>query len=123
MEKKKIICITCPLGCEITVCGDDKTVHSMEGQLCIRGEAYAADEFLSPMRILTTSIRITGSESPLVPVRSRSPLPKDMLFRCMEQLRCLELKAPVELYDVVIPNILDTGVDIVTTSAVYPRYC
>ena len=118
MKKKKIICITCPLGCEITVCGDDKTVHSMEGQMCKRGETYAADEFLSPMRILTTSVKITGSVSPLVPVRSRNPLPKGLLLRCMEVLRCLELKAPVGLYDVVVPNILDTGVDIVTTSAV-----
>ena len=115
---KKIICITCPLGCEITVSGEGKTIHSIEGQQCKRGETYARDEFIAPMRIFTSSVRVLGAKAPLVPVRSREPIPKETLLQCVEQLRNLQLTAPVSLYDVVIPNVLNTGVDIVTTAAV-----
>jgi len=118
MEEKKIICITCPLGCDIVVRGEGKKVVSIEGHTCKRGETYASDEFLAPVRILTSSVKVTGARSPLVPVRSRTPIPKDMLLQCVEKLRTLELKAPVGLYDVVVPDILDTGVDIVTSTAV-----
>ena len=117
MVEKKIICIICPLGCDITVRGEGNTVGSIEGHTCKRGEQYASEEFLAPVRILTTSVKVTNAKSPLVPVRSRDPVPKELLLKCMERLRSLELKAPVGLYDVVVPNILDTGVDIVTTTA------
>ena len=117
MEEKKIICITCPLGCEIAVRGEGKEIQSIEGHQCKRGETYASDEFIAPMRIFTSSVRVTGANTPLVPVRSRSPIPKGMLLRCVAQLRDIELKAPVSLYDVVIPDILGSGIDIVTTAA------
>jgi CxxC motif-containing protein len=70
------------------------------------------------MRIFTSSVRVIGADSPLVPVRSRSPIPKGLLLQCVEELRGLELKAPVGLYDIVVPNILNTSVDIITTTAV-----
>ena len=118
MEEKSFICIICPIGCNIIVRGEDKAINSTVGNKCKRGETYASEEFLAPMRIFTSSVKVSGGISPLVPVRSRSPIPKKLLFRCVEQLRSLELKAPVLLYDIAVPDILGTGVDIVTTTAV-----
>lgn len=117
MEEKKIICITCPLGCEITVRGDADRVDSIEGHACKRGEAYARDEFIAPVRILTTSVSVAGAGSPLVPVRSRTPIPKGKMFDCVRLLQSVELTAPVGIYDVVVSDILGTGVDIVATAA------
>ena len=116
MEEKKIICITCPLGCGITVRGEADRIDSIEGHSCNRGEAYARDEFIAPVRILTTSVRVSGACSPLVPVRSRTPLPKERVRECVRLLRQVELEAPVGLYDIVVPDILGTGVDIVATA-------
>ena len=118
MEEKNIICIICPIGCEIAVRGEAKSIRSIEGCKCKRGESYASEEFLAPVRIFTSSVKVSGGKSPLVPVRSREPIPKKLLLRCVEQLRSLELKAPVSLYDIAVPDILGTGVDIVTTTAV-----
>ena len=117
MTEKKIICIVCPLGCEITVQGEGGSIHSIEGHTCKRGEVYASEEFLAPARIFTSSVRLTGARQPLMSVRSRAPIPKELLLKCVEQLRFLELKAPVGLYDVVVPDILGAGVDIVTTAS------
>ena len=118
MEEKNVICIICPLGCDIVLHGNGKTVHSIEGSQCKRGEAYASQEFIAPQRILTTSVKVTGGESPLVPVRSKDPISKSLLIKCAHELRNIELKAPVGFYDTVVSDILGTGVEIVTTASV-----
>jgi CxxC motif-containing protein len=118
VNEKMIICIVCPLGCEMKVSGDGKEVQMVTGQGCERGKTYAADEFLSPMRILTSSVKVTGAASPLVPVRSNGTVPQELLLECVEHLRHIELKAPVAMYDIIVPDILGTGVDIVATAGV-----
>ena len=37
---------------------------------------YGTAEFISPVRILTTTVKIDGNNSDLLPVRSNKPLPK-----------------------------------------------
>ena len=94
--EKQIVCITCPQGCLITVCGDDMTgeIESVEGHSCPRGKAYAENEFSRPLRILTSSVKTEGSDVPLVPVRTRTAIPKELLFRGMEEIRKLTVKWP-----------------------------
>ena len=116
MAEKRITCIICPIGCEITVCGEESRIDSIAGNTCKRGEAYARDEFIHPARILTSTVKVTGADVPLVAVRSSKPIPKELLLDCMEQIRKLEVKAPVKRYDPLIPNILGTGADIVATA-------
>jgi CxxC motif-containing protein len=115
MAVKKITCITCPLGCEITVEGEGETIQSMTGQGCKRGEEYAKNEFIHPLRILTSTVKVTGASAPLAAVRSNKPMPKELLFRGMEEIRKIEARAPVKRGDVLISNILGTGVNIVAT--------
>jgi len=76
---------------------------------------YGWNESTNPVRMLTTTIQIDGGKLPVVPVKSNKPLPKDLLFECMNVIRKVQLKAPVRAGEVVIKNILNTGVDIVTT--------
>ncbi|WP_312692239.1 DUF1667 domain-containing protein [Caproiciproducens sp.] len=118
MQEKKIICTVCPIGCNITVRGGGEQIKSMEGFGCKRGEAYARSEFIHPVRILTSTAKVEGCKIPLVPVRSSKPVPKELLFKCMNEIRGLYVKAPVHRYDVLIPNILETGVDIVASGTV-----
>jgi len=113
--KKEIICTVCPRGCRITVEGEGEKILSVEGYGCKRGVTYASNEFINPVRILTTTVLADGE---LLPVRSKEPVPKDKLFDCMEVIRAAKVSLPVKMHDVIISNSCNTGVDIVATKAV-----
>ena len=113
--KKEIICTVCPRGCHIQVEGEGDKVLSVEGQGCKRGLEYATAEFAHPVRILTTLVKLAGVQNDLLPVRSSQPVPKEKLFECMDVIRATTVKLPVKRYDVIVPNICGTGVDIVAT--------
>lgn len=115
--KKEIICTVCPRGCHIQVEGEGETILSVTDFSCKRGLEYAKAEFAHPVRILTTTVKISGVTGDLLPVRSNKPVPKEKLFDCMDQIRKAEVSLPVAQYDVIIPDICGTGVDIVATKA------
>lgn len=110
--KKEITCTTCPNGCEIQVKGTETEIVSLIGAQCRRGEVYAKNEFLHPVRVLTTTVRTAGEP---LPVRSSKPIPKELLLACMEVIRMQYAVPPVCLHQVIIPNILGTGADIIAT--------
>lgn len=115
MEERTITCIVCPSGCDIVVRGEGDAISHMEGNLCKRGEKYARDEFSHPARILATTVKLEGAESPLLPVRSDRPVPRKLLMPCMREIRNVRVKAPVARYRVIIPDILGTGANMVAT--------
>ena len=115
MIEKDIICTICPTGCVIHVTGDEKSIASIEGFSCKRGEAYGTSEFLAPVRTLTSTVKVEGAKYPLVACRSNKPMPKDKVLDAMKEIHALTVKVPVNRGDVLIPNILGTGVDIVAT--------
>ena len=116
--KKEIICTVCPRGCHIMVEGEGDTVLCVEGYSCKRGLEYASAEFAHPVRILTTTVKLAGVQSDLLPVRSTAPIPKEKIFDCMEVIRSVEAALPVSRYDVIVRDICGTGVDIVATKTV-----
>ena len=109
---KEIICTVCPTGCTIHVEGENGTITKIEGFSCPRGKLYAENEFISPVRILTSTAKVKNAKSPLVAVRSRTP------FDCMDEIRKLDLTAPVKRGDVLIKDVCGTGVDIIATGEV-----
>ena len=115
--KKDMICIACPRGCYMTVeIGDSGEFVSVAGNTCKRGETYAMTEVTNPTRSLTSTVRVVGGMHPVVPVKSAQPVPKGLLFDCMKEINNAEIAAPVKIGDVVIRDILGTGVDIVATN-------
>ena len=113
--EKAIICTVCPQGCRITVSGEGSRIDSISGFTCARGETYARQEFICPMRILTGSVRTENAAEPLLPVRSADRIPRDRIPECMQILRGVKVKAPVKIHDVIVKDILGTGVDIVAS--------
>lgn len=111
--EKQIICTVCPQGCRIAVTGEGKDIASVSGFGCPRGEAYARQEFVCPLRILTGSVLVEGAAEPLLPVRSADRIPRELIPACMKVLRGVRVTPPLKIRDVVMKNILDTGVDIV----------
>ena len=110
---KKITCIVCPLGCEITARMDGDNIAELSGQGCKRGEAYARAELADPRRMLTTTMRVKGDG--LVAVKSAQALPKGALMACMEVIKKRIVTAPINIGDVLIEDICGTGVDIIAT--------
>lgn len=115
--QKNIICVSCPMGCGITVELNDKgEVVSVTGNTCKRGDAYARSECTHPVRSLATTVRVDGGVHNVVPCKSAGPLPKDKIFDCMKEISVVRVKAPVTLGDVLVENICGTGINIVATN-------
>ena len=112
---KTFTCIICPVGCQINVCGVPGTVESMEGHTCNRGKDYAEEEFCHPTRILTSTVLVKDGLSPLLPVRSDAPVPKELLFDCMRVIKNTVAVLPIKIHDIVISDILGSGVNIIAT--------
>lgn len=117
MEKRELICIGCPLGCPLTVTLEDGTVTAVQGNTCPRGDAYARKEVTNPTRIVTSSVRVTGSQSGDVTVscKTRSDIPKGKIFEICRALKNVSVPAPVHIGDVIKADIAGTGVDIIAT--------
>lgn len=115
MEAKNLICINCPLGCELTAELDGDEVVSVTGNTCNRGDAYARKELTDPTRIVTSTVRVAGGQSDMVSVKTKEDIPKGKIFECVKALQNVEVQAPVRIGDVIVANIADTGVDIVAT--------
>ena len=111
---KKITCITCPLGCEISVTGD-KGNYLFEGAQCILGEKYALREITSPVRTVTTSVRIKSSLMPLLSVRTTAPVAKNLIREVLKQALDADITPPVRTGDIVIKNVCGTGIDLAAT--------
>ena len=113
--KKELICINCPLGCRMTAEIENNLVISVIGNGCKRGKEYAAQEAISPMRILTGNMRAKNCIQPFS-VKSDGAVPKAMLMKCAEELRRHRPEAPILRGQIVIANILGTGVNVIATS-------
>lgn len=114
-SKRNLSCIVCPMSCTLEVISENGKVNSVTGNTCQRGKKYAEEEIAAPKRMLTTTVRITGGTLPLVPVISKTALPKDMVVACAHSLSSVVVKAPVCEGDVICRDIMNLGVDIVAT--------
>lgn len=109
--EEKLICVTCPKGCTLIVTREGKTVLQVENG-CKRGHEYARQELTDPRRMVATSVKITDGIHPLMPVYTSAPFPKPRIPELLAELRKVELKAPVSMDEVVVADILGTGIDI-----------
>lgn len=112
---KDLICINCPMGCRLKV--DTETLE-VQGNTCKRGVTYGVSEITNPVRTVTSTVKVQGGELPVVSVKTKSSVAKDLNFKIMELLKDVELKAPVHIGDVVVENVFDTGVDVIATKTV-----
>lgn len=111
----KITCICCPKGCEMTVGYDSDGNVTISGNSCPNGNKYAVQELTSPVRTVTSTVRITGGVYDTVSVKTREPVPKDKMHECILALKDIEVKVPVHVGDVIIKNAAGTGIDIVAS--------
>lgn len=87
---------------------------SVTGNTCPRGASYAQQECTLPLRTITAVIPVAGCDTPLS-VKTSRPVPKEMIQEIMRELSRLELHPSFVIGQVILPDILHTGSDIVVT--------
>lgn len=115
---REITCVCCPVGCKLRIEVYGAAISHVQGNRCPRGEAYAKEELTNPKRILTTSVKVVDGEYPLVSVRTDQPIPKQLIFDVMRLIRNLSVRAPVEIGQVLLEDILGTGARLIATRTV-----
>ncbi len=108
---ENVICVTCPKGCTLIVTRDGETVIDVENG-CKRGKDYAQQELIDPRRMVASSVRLKGGLHPLLPVYTSAPFPKPRIPELLALLRKIEISTPVTLDQIVLENVLDTGINI-----------
>lgn len=121
MIKKELTCIGCPMGCEIEVTlSDSGKITSVTGNTCRRGDIYARKEITAPMRIVTTTVKVTGSTEGIkcVPCRTAYDIPKEKIFDVIDELKKVTVDCPVNIGDTILKDAAGTGVDVIATGNV-----
>lgn len=110
---RNLTCIICPKGCNIKVEIEEGKVTKIEGNTCKRGYNYAYSEVTNPVRTVTSTIKLEDGK--MVPVKTDKPIPKELIFKCMEEVNKVTAKSPIKIGDIIIENILGTGSNIIAT--------
>jgi len=106
--ERKLTCIVCPLGCQLTVTLNGKEVVKVEGNTCPRGAEYAKNECTNPQRTVTSTVRcIDGS---LVSAKTDRPIPKEKMAECMDLINSAVAKLPVAIGDVIVADVFGSNV-------------
>ncbi len=118
-HEQEMTCITCPLGCRLSVTRISESEIAVSGNRCARGEQYAKEEILFPRRVVTATCAVAGRkgiDSPSrVPVRSTAAFPKERVNELLAEIYRREITLPVERGQVVIADALGLGIDVIVT--------
>jgi CxxC motif-containing protein len=117
IETKEIYCVTCPKGCKLTInLEDGQIVDVIHG--CKRGHDYAHEELTHPKRMVATSVQVTGGVHPLLAVYTSQPVAKSLIHPLLAYLRDVHVQAPVKMGQVIVENVLDSGVNVLASRSV-----
>ena len=113
--KRKLICIICPRGCVLEAEAGENRV-TVTGHSCPRGEEYALNECLHPVRTVTATVRVSNRKDTMVSVKTERPVPKERMMDVMALLREMSVEAPVDIGDEILSDVF--GSRIIATKAV-----
>ena len=119
-------CTTCPSECLLTVevkrdaNGAVAAVRSVTGNSCPRGNKFAHQELTCPTRVLTTTVAVSGGDEALLPVRTADAIPLALHDQAMDLIRGLAVDAPIRMGDIVLPSLLNTGIDLIASMDIDP---
>lgn len=106
--ERKLTCIVCPLGCQLTVELNGREVVKVEGNTCPRGAEYARNECTNPQRTVTSTVRT--EDGGLVSVKTDRPIPKEKMAECMALINKAVAKLPVSIGDVILPDVFGSNI-------------
>ncbi len=113
----RLTCVLCPLGCELEVSGTRER-PKVKGYQCEKGLDFATEEVLAPKRNLATSVPLKESSTRMVSVRLSGRVPRDLILPIIAEITKLRPEAPVRRGQVLLADVLGSGVDVIATRTV-----
>jgi NADPH-dependent 2,4-dienoyl-CoA reductase/sulfur reductase-like enzyme/CxxC motif-containing protein len=129
-DENSLVCILCPNSCVINYyLEEDQTKvkneqtkaengnkYKINGGMCSKGEDYVLSELVSPLRVLTSSIKVIGSYKELVSVRTTSGIPKESLMQAMDIIKNIKLEKAVNQGEIILKDFIIEGVNLIASS-------
>ena len=109
---REFVCIVCPNGCSLTVDED----LNVSGNLCPRGKKFAIDEITDPKRTITSTCKTVFKDAPVVAVKTDGEIRKEDMHKIIEEINKVTIVERMNIGDVVIENVLNSGVNVVISS-------
>jgi CxxC motif-containing protein len=116
----EFICISCPIGCTLTVTVQADGEVVVTGNRCPKGDVYGREEILSPKRVVTAVVRTDSKAFPCMPVRTDQSLPRALITGLIEDLARLSVQLPAARGTVLIENYRGSGVNVILTRTLPP---
>jgi CxxC motif-containing protein len=86
-KAKRYTCIVCPTCCDLETDGVE-----VNGAHCPKGEAFARQEMIAPLRVITATVRCDTSKGvKMLPVKTACPIPLALVPEVMKQVKVLRL--------------------------------
>ena len=126
IETLQFNCTTCPSEFLLTVeversaDGAAVEVRSVTGNNCPRGDKFAHQELTCPMRVLTTTVAVSGGDEALLPARTAEAIPLELHAKAMDLIRGLVIEAPIRMGDTVLKDLLNTGIGLIASMDIDP---
>ncbi len=114
-QEVNLICTACPQGCTLTAVIENGEVIEVRGYNCKKGLDYGVAEMTDPRRMVATTVKVKNGFHPLLPVYTERPVPKPLIPQILDEIRKVEVTAPVKMKSVIVENVLGTGVNVLAS--------
>lgn len=109
--KKQYICIICPNCCKLETDG-----KNVVGVRCEKGETFALQEWVEPLRVLTTTVRCeTERGVKILPVKTATPVSLSRTPAIMKEIKTPRLSKIPPIGSKITVRNLEEPLDIVIT--------
>lgn len=113
MNQKTIKCQVCPVGCTLQTSNIDNKLI-IEGNKCSRGVEYAKSVYEDSPQVLFGRCLLSNASMGRLPVKTTEAVPANLKNQVMEKIRNTSVNAPISKGQIIIKNILDLNIDVVS---------
>jgi len=106
-------CNKCKNNCSIEIVNINSHAY-YSGYKCSKGLSDAKSHLNQEDKILTARAILTNAKMSTIPVRTTDKIPFSLIPDAIKIIENTKVKAPIEKGTVIIENILDTGINVVT---------
>ena len=112
-------CKICPIQCELHIKEDKKNdSYIVTGNKCPQGQKYALKEIKEPSRVVFSRVLLEDGPMSRLHVKTDAIVPNYLKDKFIEVIENTRIKAPISRGDIIIENILDTGINVVSARRV-----
>jgi len=113
---RELTCILCPNGCLLSVFENKNKQPEIHGSQCKRGDQFALDEVLDPMRTITGTVKTIFPEMPQLPVKTDGMVPLCKVAEVYALIKALQITKLYRSGELIASNVLGMDVNVISTS-------